>query len=292
MIEMPIVSRYLHQRGGLPLGCSERGAKTEPCKRFRQEGGKRPNQEGSSTSSHSSSLEAPQVLASKASEYRGKKSKLHPRNMGKTLCITGFEDAPVSPKQSESLQCFIEAIAEAVAHLVREEHRKVLVFCNQGQNRSAAVCCLILKRLNRCTFDEAVNQLKETAREANSNGRVIAPTKFLCTGGGQYFGMLFNKEGITRRNRRRAESSDDDNDDHSLPLFAPYTLELLCNAGGGSLSIGNLRGWSDSSNALGGGKFDCSINLCGKKKEHADHREEWKNCMSSKKIIACVLQDK
>jgi hypothetical protein len=137
-----------------------------------------------------------------------------------------------------------------------------------------------------------VNQLKETAREANSNGRVIAPTKFLCTGGGQYFGMLFNKEGITRRNRRRAESSDDDNDDHSLPLFAPYTLELLCNAGGGSLSIGNLRGWSDSSNALGGGKFDCSINLCGKKKEHADHREEWKNCMSSKKIIACVLQDK
>jgi len=212
--------------------------------------------------------------------------------MGKTLCITNFEDAVVGPRQSSKVKSFLEAMAGAIKQLVLNDNQSVLVFCHQGQNRSAAVCCLALKSMKQCSsFDESTIYLIKQSEIASNEGKPV-PNKFLCSHGGEHFALLLEEHNNDRPRRRVVRRNGDALASRTfLSPNEPYTLKLFSGKGGGSLWIGNLAGWRKAVNiSANDGGFSIMINLCGKDQELADRRSGWKNCTEANEIIRLLQQ--
>lgn len=216
--------------------------------------------------------------------------------MAKILCITGFSDAPVHPKKAILLRSFLEAVSSAVAGLILHASKRVLVVCNHGQNRSAAVCCQALVALVKDiqTFDAAKQYVLRRAHSHNTKSSSPAvPTKFLSSEGGKYFQMILNTGRDQGGRPRRCEESQINHELNGETTgigFSyteePFKLELTKHGTAG-LWIGNYKALLLQKTD----EFDFVLNLSGKGRSNADHVLKWEDCTDDTQIMSLVSAD-
>jgi len=164
------------------------------------------------------------------------------------VTVADLQDERPDPGKAADVEAFFRDTGEQVADWVNSG-RVVLVNCQAGRNRSAALCALALGALpgdSQPTFEVAMQMITDAAARTKFDENV--PRSFLTTNGGEYFRESLGATPQRRSRRCRSDGrgqepqSASKRQKGSYDEKQPYRLLLYSDQGSkqGQLWLGNL----------------------------------------------------